>query len=194
MSIMNYMLPAKARRVAMRLSLLAALAVAPASRGFAAGISFSGSLERVGNRSISLKLADRRVIDAMLLDAPSLTPQAIAGQYSMGDMIEIDCKPIQPVWESDTSRYQSLQLTAIRFIRRPSAEEVSKMLEARPREGKNLLQRPALAASTPLKVVDRNVPGGTELEHARQVNLESVANMPNFVADETTRSIFRRLR
>jgi hypothetical protein len=106
----------------------------------------------------------------------------------MGDVIEIDCKPIQPVWESNTSRYQSLQLTAIRFVRRPSAEEVSKMLEARSREGKNLLKRPAVAASTPLKmVVDLNAPGGRELEHARQVNLESVANMPNFVADEAAR-------
>jgi hypothetical protein len=171
----------------MWLSLLAALVVAQASRGLAAGISFSGSLERVGDRSISLKLTDRRVIDAMLPDAPALMPQSIADQYSMGDVIEIDCKPIEPVWESGTSRYQSLQLTAIRFVRRPSPEEVSKMLEARPREGKNLLKRPALAASTPLKVADLNAPGRRELEHARQVNLESVANMPNFVADETAR-------
>jgi hypothetical protein len=136
---------------------------------------------------MSVKLVDRRVIDAMLPDTPSLKPGAIAGQYSMGDVIEMDCKPIQPVWEAGTSRYQSLQLTAIRFVRRPSVEEVSKMLEARPREGKNLLKLPALAASTPLKVVDPNAPGGRELEHARQVNLDSLANMPNFVADETAR-------
>ena len=52
------------------------------------------------------------------------------------------------------------------------------MLEALPREGKNLLERPRAAAVPPRQ------PGDAALEHARQVNLEYAANMPNFVADE----------
>src|SRR5580693_216608 len=129
--------------------LLAPLLVLQQGRGFEAGMSFTGSLERVGDQSMSIKLADRRVIDAMLPNTPGLEASALAAQYSMGDEVEIGCNPIQPVWEAATSRFQSLEVTAIRFLRRPSPEEVSNLLEARPREGKNLLLRPRLAVSTP---------------------------------------------
>jgi hypothetical protein len=156
-------------------------------RGFEAGLSFMGSLERVGDQSISIKLADRRVVDAMLPNTPALAASAIAAQYSMGDEVEIGYEPIRPVWEAATSRFQSLEVTAIRFRRRPSPEEVSNLLEARPREGKNLLQRPKLAASTPNRTIDSDAPGSRELEHARRINLEYAANMPNFVADETAK-------
>jgi hypothetical protein len=148
--------------------------------------TFSGGLERVGDESISVQLADRRVIDAMLPDKPSLAAPALAAQYHMGDQVEVDCKPIEPVWEAATSRYQSLEVTAIRLLRRPSPEEVSKSLEARPREGKNLLARPEVNPA-PDRVADLDSPGGKELEHARRINLEYLANMPNFVADETAK-------
>lgn len=112
----------------------------------------------------------------------------MAAQYSVGDQLEVTCKPIQPVWEEATSRYQSLEVTAIRFMRRPSPEELSKILETVPfREGKNLLKRPGAAVDPPIRVDDSNAPGGRELAHARRVNLEYAANMPNFVADETAK-------
>jgi hypothetical protein len=168
----------------MRLVLLASLLVLQPGRGFEAGMSFTGSLERVGDQSISVKLADRRVIDAMLSTAPALGASAIAAQYRMGDEVEIGCRPIQPVWEAATSRLQSLEVTAIRFLRRPSPEEVSSLLEARPREGKNLLQRPTPAVPTANRATDPDAPGSSELEHARRINLAYAANMPNFVADE----------
>ena len=166
------------------LFLLASLLVLQQGRGFEAGISFTGSLERVGDQSMSIKLADRRVIDAMLPNTPALEASAIAAQYRMGDEVEIGCKPIRPVWEAATSRFQSLEVTAIRFLRRPSPEEVSNLLEARPREGKNLLQHPRVAVSTPNRAADSDAPGSRELENARRINLEYAANMPNFVADE----------
>jgi hypothetical protein len=166
------------------LFLLASLLVLQQGRGFEAGISFTGSLERVGDQSMSVKLADRRVIDAMLPNTPALGASAIAAQYSMGDEVEIGCKPIPRVWEAATSRFQSLEVTAIRFLRRPSPEEVSNLLEARSREGKNLLQHPRVAVSTPNRAADPDAPGSRELEHARRINLEYAANMPNFVADE----------
>jgi len=141
----------------------------------------------VGDQSISVKLADHRVIDAMLPNTGALGSTAIAAQYNMGDEVEIECKPIRPVWEAATSRFQSLEVTAIRFLRRPSPEEVSNLLEARPREGKNLLQRPTAVVPTPNRAVDSDAPGSRELEHARRINLEYAANMPNFVADETAK-------
>jgi hypothetical protein len=172
------------RRMGMWLWLLASPLVLQPGRAFEAGISFTGSLERVGEQSMSIKLADRRVIDAMLPNTPALGASALAAQYSMGDEVEIGCKPIQPVWEAATSRFQSLEVTAIRFVRRPSPEEVSNLLEAKPREGKNLLQRPRVAVSTPNRTADSDAPSSSELEHARRINLEYAANMPNFVADE----------
>jgi hypothetical protein len=166
------------------LFVLASLVVLPLGRGFEAGLSFTGALERVGDQSISIKLPDRRVIDAMLPNASALAPSAIAQQYKMGDEVEISCKPVPPVWEAATSRFQSLEVTAMRFVRRPSPEEVLNLLEAKPREGKNLLVRPKAPVSTPERAAVSNAPGSRELEHARLVNLEYAANMPNFVADE----------
>ena len=170
-------------RIGMWLVVLTALQALQPGRGFGAGLSFTGGLERVGDESISIKLADRRVIDAMLPSATALSASALAAQYSLGDEVEIKCKPIQPVWEEATSRLQSLEVTDIRFVRRRSPQEVEDMLEARPREGKNLLQRPKAAVSAPNRAAD--APGNRGWEQARRINLDYVANMPNFVADET---------
>ncbi len=163
--------------------LLAALAVLQSGRGFQSETSFSGSLERVGNKSISIRLADHRVIDAMLPQTPALAPPSIAAKYGMGDRVEVTCKPIRPVWDEGASRFQSLEVTAIRLVRKPSPEEVSKMLEAIPfREGENLLER-----ASPNRRAVGNEPADSNLEHARKINLEYLANMPNFVADETAK-------
>ena len=173
--------------MAMWLFLLVSFLLLQPVRGFEAGISFTGGLERVGDQSISVKLADHRVIDALLPNTSALGSTAIAAQYNMGDEVEIKCEPIQPVWEAATSRFQSLEVTAIRLVRRPSTEEVSKLLEAKPREGKNLLQRPTVVVAMPKRSADSDVAGSRELEHARRINLEYAANMPNFVADETAK-------
>jgi hypothetical protein len=123
----------------------------------------------------------------MLPNTPSLDAPAIAAQYSMGDEMEVRCKPIRPAWEAATSRFQSLEVTAIRFVRRPPAAEVLSLLEAKPREGRNLLQRPPVPVPAPNRVADSDAPGSRELEQARRINLEYAANMPNFVADETAK-------
>jgi hypothetical protein len=121
----------------------------------------------------------------MLPDTSPLEAAKVAAQYTLGDQVEVTCRSIRPVWEESTSRYQSLEVTAIRLIRRPSPQELSRILEAVPfREGKNLLKRPEAGAPQPIQAADSNAPGGRELAHARQVNLEYAANMPNFVADE----------
>jgi hypothetical protein len=155
-------------------------------RGFEPDLAFTGSMERVGEHSLSIKLTDRRVIDAILPNTSTLGAEALAARYRMGDEVEVRCKPIPPIWEAATSRFQSLEVTSIRFLRRPSDEEVSTMLEARPREGTNLLNRPSgLPVSMPNAAADSNAPGARELENARRINLKYAAEMPNFVADET---------
>src|ERR1700693_3945517 len=107
------MLPSKARRMSMWLYLLNPLLVLQPALGSDTGSSFSGSLERVGNGSISVRLADRRVIGAMLPTTPPVEARAIAAEYRMGDQVEVTLKAIQPVWEEGTSRYQSLEVMAI---------------------------------------------------------------------------------
>ena len=150
-------------------------------------MSFTGSLERVGDQSISVKLADRRVIDAMLPNTPALAATALAAKYIMGDRVELECRPIQPVSEEATSRLQYLEVTAIRFLKRPSPEQVASLLEARPREGKNLLPRPSGIPSAGNRAIDPEGEGSKELEQGRRLNLESADRMPNFVADETAK-------
>ena len=153
------------RRMRLWVSLVAPLLILPPGRGFETGMSFSGSLERVGDHSISVKMADRIVIDALLPNTTPFEASAIAAKYRMGDEVEISCKPIPPFWEADTSRYQSLEVTAMRLRRRPSPEEVSRMLEARSREGKNLLERPEPNFSAPNRPAIRGLlaPGNLKL-------------------------------
>ena len=174
-------------RTGMCLLVLASLLALRPGRGFGAGLSFTGNLERVGDQSVSLKLADRRVVDAMLPKTANLDPTSIAARYKMGDEVEIRCKAIQPVWEAATTRFQSLEVTSVRFLRRPSPEEVLALLEAKPREGKNLLERPQAGPSIPNRAIEPDARGSRELETARRINLQYAANMPNFVADETAR-------
>jgi hypothetical protein len=177
----------KVRGLSSWLPLLPAILVLQPGLALAGDNSFSGTLERVGGGSISIRLADRRVIDALLPSTPPLESATVLAKYSLGDTLEVTCKPIQPVWEEGTSKYQSLEVTGIRLVRRPSPQELSKILEAPPfREGKNLLKRRE-APPQPAQVADpadSSVPGARELAQARLVNLEYAAHMPNFVADE----------
>jgi len=149
-------------------------------RGFAADLIFSGSLERVGHESISVRLPGRRVIDARLPHASALAAEKIAEQYTRGDQVQITCKPIKPVWEEDTSRYQSLEVTKLQFLRKPSVQELSEIPELPAwREGVDLLTHPA-------RDPQRSTVGNVD-PHAREVNLQYASNMPNFVADETAK-------
>ena len=159
-------------------------------------MSFSGCLERAGNESISIRLLDQRVICAKLPNTALLSAKAIAAQYRRGDQVHITCKPIQPVWEEGTSRLQYLEVQELRLLRRPSPHELASTLSSIPfHEGENLLDPPgsAVSVSAPSTAGHLSAPDASEFEQARQVNLEYVANMPNFVADETVRR-FRSTR
>lgn len=172
----------------MWLSLLLPLLVWRPDSGSATGVSFSGFLERLGSQSIAVRLDDRRVICARLPNTERLSGEALADQYHMGDRVEISCKTIPRVWEKDTARYQYLEVTAIRLLARPSAEELAKMFEGVPfHEGENLLEVPDWAVSAARRANQWSGPGWQEFSYARRINLEYVANMPNFIADETVK-------
>lgn len=181
------MVPPRIIRTSIWWSLLAAVAL-QSGHGFENEAPFSGRLERVGNESVSIRLTDRRVICAMLPGTPPLSPEAIAAQYHVGDQVEITTKPIQPVWEKGTARYQNLEVTMIQLLERPSPEELAKILEGMPfREGENLLERPDSGGSASKRTNVLSGPGSYEFERARRINLDYIANMPNFVADETAK-------
>jgi hypothetical protein len=160
-------------------------------RASAADIVFSGGLERVGHETISVRLADRRVIEARLPATSRLAPEKFAAQYKIGDQVEITCKQIQRVWEDETSRYQFLELTKFRFVREPSSAELSEILAIQPWRGApNLLKQPAAnvpALKKPGPATSSEAALDAKLAHAREVNLEYVSNLPNFVADETAK-------
>lgn len=148
----------------LRIALVVAIAALLASEilpGAPAGLDFWGKLVRFGKTSISLKLADGRVIDAILRRS------AERAVYKAGDQVEIACKRIGPKWEAETGRYQFLEITKIRLLAQLPTEPP-------PENGED---KPAPAIS--------DARSRSDLERARQVNLRYAASLPNFVADET---------
>jgi hypothetical protein len=169
---------------------LAALFLLQQFLGFATDLVFSGTLIRVGPESISIQLADRRVIDAKLPNTRLLTAGALTSKYEMGDQVEIACKTIEPYWEEDASRFQYLELAKLRFLRQATVGELSSLsLISIGREAPNLLTMPkaAVPALKPPEPPRMNAEASEKLNHAREVNLEYVAHMPNFVADESAK-------
>ncbi len=154
-----------------------------ADLGSGTGIVFSGGLESVSSESIAIRLPDRRVICARLPATAKLSGEALASQYQMGDQVEISCQTIQPVWEKSTSRFQYLEVTAVRLLQRPPAAKLAESLSGIPfREGENLLELPLLPV--PSAGNRFSGPGSDEFEQARKVTLQYASHLPNFIADE----------
>lgn len=165
-------------------ALLAVLFFWPSQHALTDEVSFTGWLVRAGNQSVSIRLADRRVICALLPDTPQLSAAAMADRYRMGDEVEVTATPIRPVWEEGTSRYQYLKVTAVQLVERPSPEKLATILAGVPfREGDNLLEGVDESLPAP-PMASLHGGGSREWEHARRVNLDYTAHLPNFVADE----------
>lgn len=166
----------------------------PFPRAAANAAIFSGSLERITAHTISVRLADRRVIEAQLPSTGALAPRRIVARYKLGDQVEIVCHRIQPAWDDDSARFQFLELGKLTFIRAASAEELWGMRQLPAwREQTNMLDRPDTPAESgddapPITAKTAPDPEALKkLEHAREVNLDYAANLPNFVADETVK-------
>jgi hypothetical protein len=163
-------------------AMLAPLLLWQVERSAATDASVTGSLESLGQDAIAIRLSDRRVICARLPDlSAALSAKVLAAQYRMGDQVEMSYQPIQPAFQQSTSRLQYLEVTAIRLVERPKADNLAALLSGRLfHEGENLLERPV-----PATAIDAEAPAGDDFAHARRVNLAYVANLPNFIADET---------
>jgi len=163
----------RTRRTGWLVFLSAVVLAAPAGE-----LSFTGSLVRIGHESISVKLADRRVIDVRLADTSDLRWETIAANCHTGDQVRISGRTIRPVWEAETSHYQYLQLTGIELVRHTADDASPESLPFA------LRRDDADPTSTSVDQAHGDRAQEDELEHAREVNLMAAAHLPNFVADE----------
>lgn len=120
----------------------------------AADLEFAGSLERITQEKILIRLAKGDRIAADLPKTGDLSSEKISAQFHLADEVQITCKPKDPEHCAD--------LRSIRFLRPPTARE-------------RFLVLGSPAPSTP---------PDPELERIRQLNLEHAKNMPSFVASE----------
>lgn len=133
---------------------------------------FNGSLERITHTSIAIRLGDRLVVDAAL-------PAAFAVPYHLADRVEIDCTPVKTVYDAPSGLHYHLQLKNLRQLRPASPQEQDAMMESLSwQPGENLLQ----PARVPAPAAEQS-----QLDRVREVNLDYVAKLPDFVADETSR-------
>ena len=152
----------------------------------AADSVFTGNLVQVAPGSISIRLADGRVVDARLPKSGNLAAEALAKEYSLADQVEITAKTIDAFLDKQRDHYYFVELKKLRLLRSSSPEELTGVLNTLWwKRGDNLLQVPGKLAPKPsLTLPDPRV------ERLREVNLGYVASLPNFVADErATRSL-----
>jgi hypothetical protein len=143
---------------------------------FASDFVFSGSLERVRHQSISVRLANGRLVDALLPKRADLSSDAIAAHYNIGDQVRMASKPVKPVYDPVAALHMHMLLKDLRLLRRASTEEVAQVVAILSwQAGENFLRQPSVMSAG----------GGSELERIRKVNLEYASKLPNFVADET---------
>lgn len=116
------------------------------SQGVAADLGFTGNLRFVTKTFIHVRLADGRVIDARLPKTGPLTAEAVVGQYKIADQVQIACKRISGELDPDLDYSHVLELTQIRFLREPTADEVAALNASLTGHiGENLLKPPSVA-------------------------------------------------
>ena len=95
------------------------------------------------------------------------------------DQVEIACRPVKTVYDAPVGRHYHLQLKSLRLLRPTSPQEYAAMIESLSwQPGEDLLQ-PARASAPTAEP--------SQLDRIREVNLDYVAKLPDFVADETSR-------
>jgi hypothetical protein len=151
-------------------------------------LTFTGSLERVMEHSISILLPDDRLIDARLPDKGRLTASTLSDNYRIGDQVRLECQAIPKRWDEDEHRHHFLGLQKIHLVRHPNPEELARAVKCRDwRWSGNRLQnpqtppRPSRPPATPTGPSDDPQ---AFLENARTVILDRAAHLPNFIADE----------
>ncbi|MGO9271192.1 MAG: DUF2846 domain-containing protein [Terriglobia bacterium] len=174
-------------------------------------VSFSGDLQMVTQVSVSIRLADGRVIDARNIATDGdLAPRTLSDRYTVGDQVEIACAPINGVYYPALRLYLHLELRELRSVRAPSDDERQKAMASRVWRSAclsptgtpvrcNLLRSSAPPPPAPVGSLLRDLPLPTRNDDApatptqvrssrldliRSRALSFAATMPNFVADE----------
>lgn len=151
------------------------------------------------DQSITVLLADGRLIDAKLPDSASLSSSALVAKLVFGDQVTIDCKSIPPVWDNVENMPRSLELQTLRFLREADPQEMMRAIQNPDgRRPGNLLHLPPGAAPPPVKPPAAPAASGSGdpadpiavLEKARTVNLDRASHLPNFIADEEANCYF----
>jgi TonB family protein len=164
-------------------------------------LEFEGAMETLTEAGISIRLPDGRIIEAAL-SAAYFDANQIASlkKRFIGDIVHLRCVPIPPVYDEAEDRPRELDLLEIRFVRTPSAGELSAALASRHRfNPRNLLQvAGAPEADMGLSLNSIHLPpsptdlrknsglqGGDEfIEKSRAAIAAYLAKVPNYVADE----------
>ena len=149
---------------------------------FSENPEFAGRLERVRNGSISVRLDDGRLIDAVLPNSGNLASAAIAGQFKVADRVLIGCKQINAVYDADDGLHQHLELKSLRLLRPATASETAdaESLLAWQRAGNLLKLREGAATAN-------DASEQAKLQDVRQVNLNYFSTLPDLLADEAAR-------
>lgn len=151
-----------------------------AGRARSATPEFSGRLERAGDGSITVRLDSGRAVDAALPQTGDLSAGAIAASYPMAAQVRMSCKWKPGAYNPAAAIHQYLELTGLELLRPPTAAELAETAAYQSwQAGENLLPQP------PPEGAEGAAEAAAELERVRRVNLELIANLPNFVADET---------
>jgi hypothetical protein len=142
-------------------------------------LGLSGSLERVRNASIPVRLSDGRLIDAVLPKATGLSADAIAADFNLADQVQIGCRPIKTVYDRAAALHEHLELKDLRFLRPASPQELAQVVGTLSRQrGENLLKHVGATGA------GAEPAASGDLGRIRQLNLEYSSKLPGFVADE----------
>jgi hypothetical protein len=159
----------------------------------AQSLVFSGALEWIAPESISIRLSDGRIIDALLPKSGPLAAAPLSAGRHVGDSVEITCRRIPRVYDQRVDLYRYLELKELRVLRQSQPPgELAKALASkgwRDGSGQNLLRPPTdIKLNLPREPVPAEgnaTDAQTMLARARTANVQLGRRLPNFVVDES---------
>jgi len=100
-----------ATRARLEVSLVSFLLLAGAALAAPSEIAFSGELQRVTTESISIRLADGRIVELRNIAAQGdLSSRNLAKKYTVGDRVELTCVAIKGIYSPLLGRRLDLDL------------------------------------------------------------------------------------
>lgn len=141
------------------------------------------------DQSITVLLPDGRLIDAKLPAAAGLSSSTLAARLVFAGQVTIDCRSIEKVWDPAVNLPRTLELRTVRFLRPANPEEMTRAIHCPDWRRPGNLLHPApgdVPPPAPAASLSDDASGDPPamLEKARRVNLDRIAHLPNFIADE----------